>query len=116
MSDGGFPDEGLHTRKFTGEFYVQALEVPSGDPAGGAAPLTTVTKMWHTHARGEAVPELTDIKVQPGNVDVTTSARHGAGSEGGRYEVYYLLLGGRTLGGRGDKIPISWQDSKTHIK
>ena len=86
LSGGGVPDEGPHTGKATGAFYLQALEVPSIYPAEEAAPLITVPKMWHTHARGENVPELTDRKLQPDNVYTNAAARHGASSEGGRYE------------------------------
>ena len=36
-----------------GTLYVEAMELPSGNPTGGSTPLAAVLKMWHARARGE---------------------------------------------------------------
>ena len=51
--------------------YAQAIEDPSGNHEGGAAPLDAVLKIWHAHACVEDYMAPKDGLVQSGNEDET---------------------------------------------
>ena len=79
---GGVPIEGPHARKAVVKLYVQALEGPSDNPAGGAFSLATVLKLWYACAKGQYYTTSKDGQVQPGDRDDTTETVCGAISEG----------------------------------
>ena len=83
MSGGGVPSEGPPVGQAKGTIYVQALEVPSGDTIGGAAPLTAEIKLGHAHVHGEDDKALNYGQVKPGNIDDNVKTVCGAVSEGG---------------------------------
>ena len=79
--------KGLHTSQAIVIFYVQALEFPSSDPAGGSVSLVVVIKMWHARARGKSDMVPKGEQVQPKHCDETEDMGCEAISEEGRDEV-----------------------------
>ena len=94
-----------------GELHVQSLEVTGGDPVIKAPPPATVPKLRYAHARSVTYPSPMDGSLQLGNGDMTVVVRHGNGSEGKRYGVYFVCTVGQPLDGRGVIFPISLKDS-----
>ena len=84
---GGLPREESHIGKDMGALHLQKLEGKGDDPAGGAAPLSTVTKLRHANTSAIADPSPTYRQMQLFNIDANVAARRGDGSEGGRYGV-----------------------------
>ena len=89
---------------------MQSLEVTGGDPVIKAAPPATLTKLRNAHASSVTYPSPMDDNLQLGNGDMTVVVRHGNGSEGRRYGVYFVCTVGQPLDGRGVIFPIPLKD------
>ena len=71
---GGLTSKGPHTRHALVTLYVSTLVGSSLNPVGVAGPLSSVTKLWYTHACGEYDPTPIGRQVYPSNRDADVEA------------------------------------------